>query len=281
MHQMLEYLFFLSIHDAHIQTRSFHAGISCGSLGASRRFSSRILTLTLSLRLLLSISLAHPLRKAPANKSRLIKKIRALYEKYATIEVDGKTKLGMQALGVFGAGNSVSDDQALIDALTYVGSVANQAAWGRIVVNMSIGGAIPCPAPVNAAITTAVGAGIPVIVSAGNYVGSSSGGAVQSPGNCTDAMPVGATDALDNVAGFSGRGAELAARGVVAPGVSVMTTDLNNAYAAADGTSFSAPIVSGLAALILSNKPGTVVASGAGNNEVMNIIRSASEGIGG
>jgi len=48
----------------------------------------------------------------------------------------------------------------------------------------------------------------------------------------------------------------LAASGLVAPGVSVLTTGLNGGTANASGTSIASPMGAGLAALILSASPG-------------------------
>lgn len=156
-------------------------------------------------------------------------------------------------------------DAALAAALNYAVTLQNTAAVGKIVVNMSIGGSGSCPGTcpgvdcyqtTKTALESAVAAGIPVVISAGN-----DGGAVNVPANCAGVLasgiiPVGATDSNNAVAGFSSRGSELAANGLVAPGVSVLTTDLNGNIASPTGTSFAAPHVAGIAALILSAKPG-------------------------
>jgi len=55
------------------------------------------------------------------------------------------------------------------------------------------------------------------------------------------------------VASFSNYGTN--AVDVFAPGVSIYTTNLNGEYISVDGTSFAAPIVAGLAALIWSYYP--------------------------
>lgn len=164
------------------------------------------------------------------------------------------TNASCPAVGCTDAG-CLTNDAGIIAAINHAVTLQNTAAVGKIVINMSLGGAGACPGAVQTAIANAVAADIPVIVSAGN-----DGGAVNNPGNCASSIPVGATDSNNNVASFSSRGAELAARGLVAPGVSVLTTDMGGGTANATGTSFSAPMVSGLAALILSARPSYNVA---------------------
>ncbi len=174
-----------------------------------------------------------------------------------------------------GAG-CATDDAAIINAISHVAALQNTAAYGKIVINMSLGGAgQACGAAVKTAMDAAVTAGIPVVVAAGN-----DGGAVNAPGNCatsaggTGIIPVGATDASNSIPSFSSRGPELSANGVVAPGVSVLTTDLNDNTVSASGTSFAAPHVAGLAALILSAKPAFTAP------QVQSSIRGGAESIG-
>ena len=158
-------------------------------------------------------------------------------------------------------------DAALVSALQYATNMNQVSAAGKIVINMSIGSEnTPCvyddlsgvgADAVRDAIAVSTTAGIPVIISAGN-----DGGSVNAPANCAGTspgsgiIPVGAVDSSNNIAYFSSQGPELAANGVVAPGVNVETTDVGSTYTGgASGTSFSAPQVVGLAALILSARP--------------------------
>ncbi len=159
------------------------------------------------------------------------------------------TNASCPAIGCTDAG-CLTNDAGIIAAINHAVTLQNTAAVGKVVINMSLGGAGACPGAVQTAITNAVAAGVPVVVSAGN-----DGGAVNNPANCAGAIPVGATDSNNNVAAFSSRGAELASNGLVAPGVSLLTTDQGGGTASATGTSFSAPMVSGLASLILSARP--------------------------
>ncbi|MHB2026242.1 MAG: S8 family serine peptidase [Elusimicrobiota bacterium] len=152
-----------------------------------------------------------------------------------------------------------TDDAAMANAINYAITKESNSSYGKIVINMSLGGSGPCSSSplTQTALQTAVAQGIPITISAGN-----DGGPVNSPANCAGTtpgsgiIPVGATDSNNNIASFSSNGPELAANGVVAPGVNVETTDLGNSYTGtASGTSFSAPHVAGLAALLLSARP--------------------------
>lgn len=152
-----------------------------------------------------------------------------------------------------GAG-CATDDPTIINAINYAKSINNQPAIGRIVLNISLGEeGTACPSAIQNAISAAVAGstGVVIVAAAGN-----AGSSISAPGNCSGVIPVGATDVNNNVASFSNTGAELSANGVVAPGVSIVTTDLNGGITGgATGTSFSAPLVSGVAALIIAAKP--------------------------
>ena len=89
--------------------------------------------------------------------------------------------------------------------------------------------------------------GVVLVSSAGN-----SGSELGYPAGNQYTIAVGAVNGDDRLAGFSSTGAVL---DLVAPGVSILSTRPNNRYASGSGTSFSAPHISGLAALILSRRP--------------------------
>lgn len=176
-------------------------------------------------------------------------------------------------------GTCTTTDAALINAVTYAAGLHGGGAYGRVVVNMSIGGSGACPAAMLTALNNAGVAGVPVVISAGN-----DGGEVNTPAICaagTNAViPVGATDSGNNISGFSSRGTALANYGVVAPGQSVFTTDLNNSYiGGATGTSFSAPHAAGVAALIASASPA-ICGSLACAQDIRTKIRAGADGIG-
>jgi len=85
-----------------------------------------------------------------------------------------------------------------------------------------------------------------VVISADN-----SGRQVQG-GGADEVLFVGAIDRSDHLASFSTYGEFV---DLVAPGVSIYTTRPGGTYAACSGTSFAAPVVSGVAALVWSVKP--------------------------
>ncbi len=143
-----------------------------------------------------------------------------------------------------------TSDNAIAGALNLAATLQNTPTYGKIIVNMSLGGPGACSGTLQTAIANAVANGVVVVAATGN-----DGSAVQLPGNCAGVIPMGATDSTNQVASFSSRGAELSSGGLVAPGVALLTTDLNGATASATGTSFSSPMGAGLAALILAAKP--------------------------
>ena len=99
------------------------------------------------------------------------------------------------------------------------------------------------------------GKGCVVVFASGNYNPYLSGfSSVTYPANAMDGiLAVGSMNSNYHRSDFSCYGAEL---DVVAPGEGIYTTTLNNQYEdAANGTSFAAPHVSGVAALMLSVNP--------------------------
>lgn len=110
-------------------------------------------------------------------------------------------------------------------------------------------------------------AGIAVVFSAGNEGAPlpSQSNTSTSPGNNPGAFAVGATDTNDVVTYFSSRGPSPYDGSIfpalVAPGIDIRSTDLNGRYSmfTNNGTSYSAPHVSGAIALLLSGRPVSLV----------------------
>ncbi|MBK35826.1 MAG: hypothetical protein CME26_09895 [Gemmatimonadetes bacterium] len=118
---------------------------------------------------------------------------------------------------------------------------------GAVLLNFSWGG--PDRAFVlQDAIRLATQQGVTIVVAAGN-TGESP---VTFPARANGVITVGAVDSGDRLASFSSIGPRL---DLVAPGVSILGPALNNTYAVRSGTSFAAPHVTGLAALLLARDP--------------------------
>ena len=139
------------------------------------------------------------------------------------------------------AGGSFLQEDDLAAGIVY--AVEN----GAHIINMSWGG--PESAwVIRDALTYAAQQGLVLVAAAGN----SGAPGLSYPAANNNTIAVGATDRSNNLANFSSTGAAV---DVVAPGLSILTTQLNNTYTVKSGTSLAAPHVSGLAALILSRNP--------------------------
>jgi subtilisin family serine protease len=157
----------------------------------------------------------------------------------------GTTVLAERVLGKEGTGSMCTVAAGMVDAVDA----------GAKVLNMSLGGAgDACPLIIEKALSYAHDHGALVVVSAGND--GLKGNPVDYPAGCSGALAVGATDTRDRKAGFSEYGPQI---DIAAPGVGILTTMWGeggkHGYAFESGTSLSAPIVSGAAALLLSRHP--------------------------
>jgi len=148
-----------------------------------------------------------------------------------------------------------------------VGGVPNNPYPARI-INMSLGAAGPCPQSYQDVIDQLTGAGVLLVVSAGNE-----GGPVDAPANCAGVAAVAGLRQIGTKVGFSSLGPEIALSapagncvntaagapclfsiettsnsGTTGPANSIYTDE----YDFNVGTSFSAPIVAGIAGLMLA-----------------------------
>ena len=150
--------------------------------------------------------------------------------------------VGVRAMGCDGTG-TFSQVLAAVDWIT-----ANAAR--PAVVNLSLAG--PAYEPLDTAITNSIASGLTYVVAAGNDQGDA---CARSPARTSSALTVGATDVNDARAYFSNAGTclDLFAPGV---GMTVAVPPTDSEYSTASGTSFAAPVVAGLVALVLERHPG-------------------------
>jgi len=122
---------------------------------------------------------------------------------------------------------------------------------GAGVINLSLGSSEPDLAELDA-IRYAIDSGVTVVASAGN---SGPGAGIQYPAGYPGVISVGATDRWNGVAAFSNSGPGL---DLVAPGSDIVTwaADAREYFIVlTSGTSFAAPMVTGIVALMLSEAP--------------------------
>ncbi|MGC5019075.1 S8 family serine peptidase [Micromonospora sp. DT47] len=137
------------------------------------------------------------------------------------------------------------------DGSGYDSDVAEGVSWaadhGARIINMSLGGEYDSVA-LHDAIVYASGKGAVIVVAAGN----DGDGRAQYPAAYPEVISVAATDAAGKLTDFSSYGDWI---DVAAPGAGIVSTGLGSDYYIGDGTSFSAPIVSGTAALVRTLYP--------------------------
>ncbi len=131
-------------------------------------------------------------------------------------------------------------------------SVMKAVQWsvdrGARVINMSFAGPIEDPG-LHAELAAAYAKGLVLIGAAGNDGPKST---PRYPGADENVVAVTATDSNDAVYSLANAGSYVA---VAAPGVDVLLTAPNGAYAMETGTSVSAALVSGVVALLLERQP--------------------------
>jgi subtilisin family serine protease len=140
------------------------------------------------------------------------------------------------------------------------------ADHGAKVINMSFGGPSPCNGD-KSAVDYAWGKGAVLVASAGN----DSSTTPNYPAAYSNVMAVAATDPNDSLSSFSSYGSWLS---VAAPGNYIVTTLSNGFYAGFSGTSAAAPVVSGIAGLVLSANPAL------SNSQVKSIIEKNADDLG-
>ena len=169
---------------------------------------------------------------------------------HGTLVTGAAAARGNNALGIAGTVWETNVLPIKVDLTSYaiVKAIDEAIAQGADIINMSFGGPVEDHAQ-SEALERTLAAGILVIAAAGN-ADASNDRAAHFPANSRppNVLAVAATTAHDRIAAFSqwgSFGVELAA-----PGELIRTTAINNGYAAASGTSFAAPHIAGVAALV-------------------------------
>jgi subtilisin family serine protease len=152
-------------------------------------------------------------------------------------------------------GVRVAADDGRSTGMHLAAGILEAVAEGAKVINVSFA-PVQSNSVVRAAAQRAFNLGSLVIISSGN-----SGRTYSSPG-FAEALFVGAVKSNNEIATFSDQGPYV---DLVAPGVGVRTTALDDDYGWVSGTSFAAPIVSGVAALCwsvnLELRPTSIIAA--------------------
>jgi thermitase len=137
------------------------------------------------------------------------------------------------------------------DIVAGVNYLSKHAAGVKI-ISMSIGG--PKDDALNTALSQAYARGTLLIAAAGNDGDSTA----NYPAFHPDVVSVGAIDAAGKRASFSNCNSDVE---IAAPGVDVWSTFPGNGYGSISGTSMATPHVSGVAALIMSEKGSSAAAT--------------------
>lgn len=141
--------------------------------------------------------------------------------------------------------NGTGTYSAIIAGVDWVTTHAQKPA----VANMSLGG--PVFAPLDTAVATSIASGVVYVAAAGNDAVDACS---ISPAHIAPVITVGATDSTDQRPSFSNYGSCL---DLFAPGTNVISLfgSSDVALGIGSGTSFSAPLVAGIAALVLEDHP--------------------------
>ena len=168
-------------------------------------------------------------------------------------------------LAVYDYSNGGLPTSAVVEALAYA------QRMGAQVINMSLGGYGTSQALRDAVNQTTS----PVICAAAGNDGRNNDTSPHVPSNYPNAnlIAVAATDQSDQLASFSNFGKTSV--DVAAPGVNIASTYIRGSgYAYISGTSMATPMVAGIAALVLSQRPGLSAP------EVVTLLKSSVDRIG-
>ena len=161
-------------------------------------------------------------------------------------EIDNGTGLAGATKGCRILPVKVLDSKGNGQASTIAAGITYATDHGANIINLSLG----CPSfsqDLQNAVNYAYGKGILVVAASGNK-----GTEIEFPAACDHAVAVGAVTSSNEAASYSSHGSRQA---LVAVGSGIFSTSLDSGYAVGNGTSFAAPFVSSLAALLLSINP--------------------------
>ncbi|SDB83410.1 subtilisin [Shouchella lonarensis] len=134
------------------------------------------------------------------------------------------------------------------------------------IVNMSLGGSSGSQT-LEQAVNYAHGEGVTLVAAAGNSGSFLWFNTIGYPAKYENVIAVGAVNENNARASFSSVGDEL---DVMAPGVDVLSSHLNNAYQSFSGTSMASPHVAGAAALLLADDPSL------SNEDIRGLLRDTA-----
>ncbi len=168
----------------------------------------------------------------------------------------GAKLLAVKVMTKAGTGSSAN----IIKGINYA------VSKGADVINMSLASAY-YDSLMNTAISNAANAGVVVVCAAGN----SSSSAGSWPSDCEDAISVTSTGSDGTFSSFSNYGE---AKDIAAPGENMTSTAYSKTYKSGNGTSFAAPVVAGVAALLLDADSTLSV------SEVKDILYTSADDLG-
>jgi Subtilase family len=193
----------------------------------------------------------------------------------ATASVVAAPVNGKGIVGVYPQAKLQLWDASPAGQLTVGDEIAGLAAARRRgpgVINLSLGGFDRLPVEEHA-VLNAFGAGLLVVASAGND--REEGSSPSYPASFAHVLTVGATNEADRVAVFS---SSSPAMDLTAPGqditAAIPTLFDPSGYAPLDGTSFSAPLVSGAAAAVWTLRPTL------SNTQLFEVMRRSARDVG-
>ena len=137
-------------------------------------------------------------------------------------------------------------------------AATNYARTRSDVINLSLGSAVGIGPGFANALQNAVGDDVVIVAAAGNDGFSNPSFPAQladDPGANGQVIAVGSVDRNNNLSSFSNRAGVIQDFYLVAPGEDIVTTGIGGGLTTANGTSFSAPHVSGAVALIRGRFP--------------------------